>query len=172
MTTTRRGDTYTQTVYLINLETSTGSHFDRRCYKKLLKSKSRIYFFQKLSLISKTTEEECFSLDSFSLTCSWVKSQLEISLPLIGSQAAVCHHGLPDEHHVKVLGHRVSQGPCFNVALSKRACKKIIFHVPLAFSRWLAFFAELCHNKVFNFKPKFVAIPARLLTIILVMNNG
>ena len=60
MTTTRRGDTYTQTVYLINLETSTGSHFDRRCYKKLLKSKSRIYFFQKLSLISKTTEEECF----------------------------------------------------------------------------------------------------------------
>ena len=131
---TRRGGTYTQTVYLINLETSTGSHFDRRCYKKLLKSKSRIYFFQKLYLISKTPEEECFSLDSFSLTCSWVKSQLEISLPLIGSPAAVCHRGLPDEHHVKVLGHRVSQGPCFNVALSKRACKKIIFHVPLAFS--------------------------------------
>ena len=57
MTTTRRGDTYTQTVYLINLETSTGSHFDRRCYKKLLKSKSRIHFFQKLP---KTAEEECF----------------------------------------------------------------------------------------------------------------
>ena len=57
MTTTRRGDTYTQTVYLINLETSTGSHFDRRCYKKLLKSKSRIYVFQKLP---KTAEEECF----------------------------------------------------------------------------------------------------------------
>ena len=121
----------------------------------------------------KTDREECFSLDSFYLTCSWVKSQLEISLPLIGSPAAVCHHGLPDEHHVKVLGQQlVSQGPCFNVALSKSACKKIIFHVPLAFSWWLAFFAELCHNKVFNFKPKFVAIPARLLTIILVMNNG
>ena len=81
MTTTRRGDTYTQTVYLINLETSTGSHFDRRCYKKLLKSKSRIYFFQKLP---KTAEEECFfsSLDSLYLSCSWVKHQLEISLHL------------------------------------------------------------------------------------------
>ena len=55
---TRRGGTYTQTVYLINLETSTGSHFDRRCYKKLLQPKSRIYLFKKLP---KTAEEEFFT---------------------------------------------------------------------------------------------------------------
>ena len=170
MTTTRRGDTYTQTVYLINLETSTGSHFDRRCYKKLLKSKSRIYVFQKLP---KTAEEEFFTWQLISQLQLGQTSAWDFSSSIIGSPAAVCHHGLPDEHHVKVLGQQsVSQGPCFNEALSKRACKKIIFHVPLAFSWWLAFFAELCHNKVFNFKPKFGAIPARLLTIILVMNNG